>query len=229
MTKAIIHRLKLNLSNAYLIKADSCILVDSGSEKDKKQILKAIQTHGISPEDIKLILHTHIHSDHVGSTHLLKQSLRAPAAYHAADEVLMQQAHNGSLNGIGLRGKFFAKIFSNTSFNAFKSEITVKDNMRLDEFGIPAKIIHTPGHTKGSISIVLDNGEAIIGDLLMGGYMGGNLLPKKPNYQYFAENKQILHQSMRKIAKLGIKRYYVGHGGPIDGIKTNTWINKHAN
>ncbi len=60
--------------------------------------------------------------------------------------------------------------------------------MRLDEFGCDAVILETPGHTAGSISLITAAGDAIIGDVIMGGYLGGVLFPGKPNYHYFAED-----------------------------------------
>jgi glyoxylase-like metal-dependent hydrolase (beta-lactamase superfamily II) len=41
--------------------------------------------------------------------------------------------------------------------------------MDMKAFGVDGKVVCTPGHTAGSISVVLSTGEAIVGDLLMGG------------------------------------------------------------
>ncbi|NIN35076.1 MAG: hypothetical protein GTO60_08310, partial [Gammaproteobacteria bacterium] len=46
------------------------------------------------------------------------------------------------------------------------SDILVDDVFDLSEYGISGKIIHTPGHSQGSISIILDNGETLVGDMV---------------------------------------------------------------
>ncbi len=224
MANVTLHKLNLGLSNAYLIKADGCILVDTGAPKEEKRILEAVAKHGVASKDISLILHTHVHSDHVGSSVALKQTIDAPLAYHPADEALMQQGNNGKLKGIGLRGAFYAKLFSHKPFEAFSADLKLQDGLRLDDYGLPASVLHTPGHTAGSVSLMFDSGDAIVGDVLMGGHMGGNLLPQKPNYQYFAEEKTQLHSSLKKLAAQPIKSYFVGHGGPLEADKVKKWL-----
>ena len=66
------------------------------------------------------------------------------------------------------------RLVINPSFPSFKNDIKIKSDRSdlLRELGIAADIIHTPGHTPGSISIVADDGKAIIGDVLMGGHIG---------------------------------------------------------
>lgn len=224
MARLTLHKLKLGLSNAYLIKADGCILVDTGAPNEEKRILAALKNHGVTNKDISLIVHTHVHSDHVGSTVALKQTINAPLAYHPADEPLMQQGNNGKLNGIGLRGAFYAKLFSHKAFEAFSADLNLQDGLRLDDYGVPATVLHTAGHTAGSISLILDSGDAIVGDVLMGGHMGGNFLAQKPNYQYFAEDKTQLHNSLKKLAAQPIKSYLVGHGGPLEAKKVKNWL-----
>jgi len=228
MARLTLHKLKLGLSNAYLIKAEGCILVDTGAPNEEKRILAALKNHGVSSKDISLILHTHVHSDHVGNTVALKQTIDAPLAYHSADETLMQQSNNGKLKGIGLRGAFYAKLFSHKPFETFSADLNLQDGLRLDDYGLPASVLHTPGHTAGSVSLMLDSGDAIVGDVLMGGHMGGNLLPQKPNYQYFAEDKTQLHSSLKKLAEQPIKSYLVGHGGPLKGETVKNWLESVA-
>ena len=75
--------------------------------------------------------------------------------------------------------------------------------------------IFTPGHTKGSLSLVLGNGEAIVGDVMMGGWMGGALRPQHPNYHYFVDDWDDVHHSIARLLTYAPSRWYVGHGGPL--------------
>lgn len=211
----MIKQIKLKLSNAYLVQEQSTILIDTGAPGDENDIVAALAAAGVALHDLRLILHTHVHSDHVGSTVALRQQASIPLAYHAADEPLMQRGNNGRLHGTSWRGTIMTRFFDNTAFPVFAPDVYIEDGQRLDEFGIAGRILHTPGHTVGSVSLLLDSGEAIIGDVLMGGYLGGSLLPRKPNYHYFAENLTHVHSSLNAILSAAPHTLYVGHGGPL--------------
>lgn len=206
--------IKLKLSNAYLVRGRKPILIDTGASNEAETIIAAIRRHGLQPTDIALILHTHGHSDHAGSTVELKTRIAAPTAIHPADLPLVDRGHHGQLTGIGLRGKMM-KPFINPRFPAFKPDILLETGQRLDQFGIAAQVIHTPGHTAGSISLLFDDGQAIIGDMLMGGYLGGNLQPGKPNTHYFADDLDQNYHSLHQILALSPTKLHVGHGGPL--------------
>ena len=214
----LIRTIKLRLSNAYIVheRPDRPpILVDTGSEGDLSKIEEALADLGYALRDIALILHTHIHSDHVGSTTALLEEADVPVAFHAADQPFVDRGDNGLLTGTTWRGQLMTRFFKVISFDAPAASFYVEDGMRLDEYGVAGQIVHTPGHTAGSISLVLDSGEAIIGDLLMGGFMGGNMMPNRPNLHYFADELSAVRPSVEKLLALPIQTCYVGHGGPL--------------
>ena len=210
-----VHPIKLRLSNAYLLKGKRSVLVDTGSPGEAEKILEALESHGMTLADLALILHTHVHSDHVGGTADLLKLHNFPVAYHRGDEGLMRLSNNGRLTGVGLRGKVMARVFSGGVFERFEPTFYLEDSMRLDDYGVAATVIHTPGHTSGSVSILLDSGEAIVGDLWMGGFLGGAFLPRRPNPHYFAEDEEELRRSMSKVLEHKPTTLYVGHGGPL--------------
>ena len=59
------------------------------------------------------------------------------------------------------------------------------------------------------------NGEALVGDLVMGGPLGGSLFGRRPRYHYFIEDVDELHASIRRVLDLRLLRWHVGHGGPL--------------
>lgn len=69
------------------------------------------------------------------------------------------------------------KPFMSKPFAPFKADFLIDKNFNLKEFGVNGQVYATPRHTNGSISITFDNKKAIIGDLLMGGYLGRKFLP----------------------------------------------------
>jgi hydroxyacylglutathione hydrolase len=208
-------QIKLRLSNAYLVQSDQAILVDSGAPGEADKILQAVRAAGVAPESLTLLVHTHVHGDHVGSTAVLQQKLGIPTAYHPADQRLMDQGHNGRLPGIGLRGQVMSRFLSGSGFPQFDPDVALAEGVSLRPYGIDGVIWHTPGHTAGSVSLLLADGQAIIGDVLMGGYMGGNLRPARPNWHYFAESLPQVRQSLGRILAAKPHTLYVGHGGPL--------------
>jgi glyoxylase-like metal-dependent hydrolase (beta-lactamase superfamily II) len=207
-------RIKLSLSNAYLIKDKKSVLVDTGSPKEADKILNAVQKAGVNPKDISLILHTHGHFDHAGSSAELKRRLGVPLAVHVNDVFMLKQGVNGVIKPRNFEAKIIVALIPN-SFEPSEPDIIIEKEMSLNDYGVDARVIFTPGHTKGSISVLCGNGEAIIGDLLMGGWAGGAIYGSRPNYHYYIDDLSDLHTSMKKILSFKPAKLYVGHGGPL--------------
>lgn len=213
MTQVV--QIKLKVSNAYLLIGKRPILIDTGSPHEQDKIIQVMRGYDIRPEDLSLVVHTHVHSDHVGSTAALKELSKAPIAYHLADQPLMEQGHNGALRGTSIHGFVLAYFFQNQPFESVVADVALSDGLSLLPFGIHGRVVHTPGHTAGSVSILLDSGDAIIGDMLMGGFLGGELMSERPRWHYFAENLNTVKNSLAKIMAFSPQRLFVGHGGPL--------------
>jgi glyoxylase-like metal-dependent hydrolase (beta-lactamase superfamily II) len=82
--------------------------------------------------------------------------------------------------------------------------------------------METPGHTAGSISLILPNGEAVVGDLLMGGFLGGLVRRGVPNVAYFQDDEREAQRSLRAVLATGARKLYVGHGGPLSAERIVT-------
>ena len=90
-----------------------------------------------------------------------------------------------------------------------------EDEWRLDKHSVAGQVILTPGHTPGSISVLLDSDEAIVGDLVMGQLMG---LIRKPGPPFVAWDLERNQESVRRLAALSPRIVYVGHGGPFEDL-----------
>jgi glyoxylase-like metal-dependent hydrolase (beta-lactamase superfamily II) len=95
---------------------------------------------------------------------------------------------------------------------SFEPDILIEGEMDLKKFGVDGKIIHTPGHTPGSASVILPGGEVIIGDLIM----RGMLRWWQPNYPLFADNMAQLDESIQLILRSKPTKIFSGHGGPFN-------------
>ena len=224
----VVHPLRLRFSNAYLLTGGHRpVLIDTGSPGDGPALAAGCAAAGVDPGDLALILHTHVHSDHGGNTADWARRARCPVSHHEGDRALATQGHNGPLRGVGLRGRLMSPFFAHATFPAFAADLPVTDGQRLDAFGVAATVLHTPGHTGGSITIVLDAGDAIVGDLLMGGYLGGKVRAGKPNFHYFAEDAATARRSLDRVLAVTRGRLHVGHGGPLAHADVVRWRNAH--
>jgi glyoxylase-like metal-dependent hydrolase (beta-lactamase superfamily II) len=90
-------------------------------------------------------------------------------------------------------------------------DVVLGDEERsLDRYGIPGKVIHTPGHSSGSVSIVLEKGEVFVGDLAMNKFP----LRLSPGLPIFAEDLARLKASWQLLLDHGAKTVYPAHGEP---------------
>lgn len=205
----------LRMCNAYLVQGDGSILIDTGRHQDASAIRTALEKHGVGPGDLTLILQTHGHWDHCGSTRELKGWTAAPVAIHRNDADNLRRGDNGCLKPIGLSGRLLLP-FLDRRYPGVEPDIMLEGETSLEGFGVSARVVPTPGHTSGSISVVNEAGDAIVGDLVMGGYLGGHVLTGCPTYHYFAENLAELRASLRGLVERGVRRIFSGHGGPLD-------------
>ncbi len=216
-------------TNVFLIQGDGgSILVDTGNPGRADLILARLAERGVAPSDIRLILLTHGHIDHFGSAAALRERTGAPIAIHALDaEAVRQGIHlPGSLNpthwlvALGMR---IPGVAGPDRAPAFEPDIVFEDEWRLDKYtsaplsasSVAGRVILTPGHTPGSISVLLDSGEAIVGDLVMGQLMG---LIRKPGPPIVAWDLERNQESVRRLAALSPRVVYVGHGGPFENL-----------
>jgi glyoxylase-like metal-dependent hydrolase (beta-lactamase superfamily II) len=208
-------KINLTIANAYLVKGERPILIDTGGSGKANNIVKALATHGVRVEDLALILHTHGHGDHVGSTAALKRLHPIPAAMHPADVEMAKSGHNKPFHTSRLTARLIAP-FVDRPFEGITPEVMLDSQFDLTSYGVPGEVIHTPGHTPGSVSIIFNDGQAIVGDVMMGGHLGGAFLPHLPRVHYYYDDIAALERSRRWLLERGVTRFYVGHGGPLE-------------
>ncbi len=219
-------QLKLSFSNAYLVKGRKTILVDTGSPREGVKILRGLAKLGIKPKDFALILHTHAHFDHAGSTLELKRWIDVPIAVHEGDARMLASGRMNPLTATGLEGSLLKPFLGGITFPGVKADIIIQKEISLKDFGVDGKIIFTPGHTAGSISVLLNDGQAIVGDLMRGGDLGGALFPSRPRTHYFADDIEQMRASIKKLMAFKPKKLYAGHGGPLEAEAVRAYFQK---
>lgn len=209
-----IERIKCGNGNCYIVSnRDNAVLVDTHQKKYREKILNACK-----PYNIKLIVLTHGHFDHVQNAAFLSKKLNAPIAMHKADFGLIPDNMKQTLNAHTLLGKviLFASIkgFNSKTLPLFTPTFFLKEGDKLDKYGISAKIIELPGHTNGSIGIDIEGKDLIVGDALMNMFY--------PTVSMLYHSKTAMQKSAKRISRLGDRTIYFGHGKP---VKNKKWIN----
>lgn len=209
--------IRLPLANAYLVIDEGAILVDAGYAGDEERIVRALTAEGLGPRDLRLILLTHGHGDHIGAAAAMGRLSGAPVAIHAADEAMATTGRNGPLTPTRPTAALMAALFGKLMrpVPPCPPDLLVGEGEDLAPYGVRGRLLHTPGHTDGSLSLLLAGGAALVGDLLMGGHLGGALAPGRPRYHYFAASREQVGASLGRVLSLGPRQLYVGHGGPL--------------
>jgi glyoxylase-like metal-dependent hydrolase (beta-lactamase superfamily II) len=215
----MLHTLRLTIPNVYLLTGERAVLIDAGAPTDVPRILAFLEEHGISAGQLALILPTHGHWDHAGGARALRDATKAPIAIHRGDLELVRGGNNGRPKPTCSMG-YLIRAFVNRGFPPFEPDIVIDDELDLQPFGVDARVLLTPGHTAGSISVLTGEGDAIVGDLLMGGWLGGRLFPRRPGMHYFAENVEQLKASLRYVLGLKPRTIQPGHGLPLDPVQS---------
>jgi len=213
--KTKIHRLALGACNCYLIKEEGTILVDAGTPNQGKKFLKELKTLSINPRDISLILLTHGHWDHIGSTNELKRATGCKVAINQHEKDWVEQPLKPLPPGTCLWGKVFGAIMKMfmplVNFPGTPVDLVLEDKeFPLESYGIHGRVLYTPGHSSGSMSSLLDTGDAFVGDLAMCGFpkLFGCGMP------IFAEDIGAVKESWRLLLDEGAKWIHPAHGKP---------------
>ncbi|MDF2821282.1 MAG: fold metallo-hydrolase [Clostridiales bacterium] len=206
-----VERIKCGNGNCYLIQEkESAILVDTSRTQYRDNILKICKK-----SNVKLIILTHGHMDHIQNALYLSQELKVPIAMHKADYELTKNNMIEPLVAHKLLGKLILalsiKSFHNDIIEPFEPEIFLQEGDSLQAFGINATVVELPGHTKGSIGLNVWDSDLFVGDALMNMFY--------PTKSMLYGERSRMDESANKISSLGKKTIHFGHGKPVSNRK----------
>jgi hydroxyacylglutathione hydrolase len=215
--------LKLGITSSYLIRgSNGIILVDAGTPNKIRSFKRKLARLYIHPEDIKLIVLTHSHFDHAGSAKDIQDLTGARVVMHEIEKAYFDEDRFAMPKGVNSMGKISLPVlfplFKKIRFNKPVVDVIIKTSeFSLKEFGFEGKIYHTPGHTPGSISLLLNSGEAFVG------CQAHNGLPFriKPGFPIYAMDIEKVKESWKLLIERGAKVIFPGHGKsfPVEVIK----------
>jgi len=216
-------RLNLGITKTYLIKCEGgYLLVDTGYPKDYGKFVKKLNQKRVKIEEIKYLLLTHYHDDHSGFACKMKAEQGIPLILQKKSVPLLAKGNSGDEVGgtyvtRRLRALFrifelFHREFTFSPVISDQNDIIVDgdDEKVLRSIGVDGKILYTPGHTEDSMTVLLDNGKAFVGDAVMN-FLKFTGTGYRPIY-YTDEEK--MYESVARIVRSGAKTIIPAHGNP---------------
>lgn len=197
------------MANCFILgceKTKESVVIDPGDDTDK--ILLSLAESGLT---LKHIINTHGHFDHVGGNKRLKEATGAPILIHSLDKHML-----GSLSSM-------ATAWGLSADDSPDPDRTVEDQDTIVFGEITLTVLHTPGHSPGSISLYT-NGHVFAGDALFDGSIGrtdfpggdyGTLIKSIRNKLFVLDDDVIVHTGHGPDTTIGKeKRYnpFIGNG-----------------
>jgi glyoxylase-like metal-dependent hydrolase (beta-lactamase superfamily II) len=197
--------------NVLVIAEAEVTIIDTGFRASAPKIIDFVRSLGRSPAEISLIIITHNHFDHVGGLSELKKLTRASVAAHKADIY--------DVNGRLPYPQFVQKTLHVRPFSALRPflgigprdvDIRLNEGEMLPPLG-GLKVIHTPGHTPGSICLLSPQHKLlIVGDVLL---RHGTTI-RFPHKSASTDLPQAI-ESAKGLAELDFDIICFGHGRPL--------------
>ncbi len=180
-------RATLGSVSAYVLaRGTEAAIVDTGNPGSADDIGETLATLGLAYGDVRHVLLTHWHNDHIGSTTQVLE--RAAGAVAHAGELDLDEIGGGTIDADDIRP------------------------LRGGEEVFGLEVLHTPGHTEGHIAVIdHEAGLLVAGDALTADENG--VAGPSPR---FTADLDTAHESVRRLAELSFNTLLVGHGDPVE-------------
>lgn len=205
----ILTRLLGGRSNVFLLRGGKVnVLIDTGTKPQWKKLVRRLASLHIRQLDYLILTHTH--NDHAANAYRIKKNYNASVIVHKAESHHLTEGKPVIPKGTNIYSRTLVNLFDKVATSLFRydpcpADIIIEDSMDLKVFGYNGSIIHTPGHSSGSISLIIDDEIALLGDVMIG---------RGIHYTYppFADDPLTLIRSWKKLLDTNCSLFIPSHG-----------------
>jgi len=186
------------------------VLIDNGQSNRLKALKKNLPSLGVTAENLNLMILTHTHFDHAENSAEMVREYRPVLLVHEDEAEYLATGNSPLPDGTSWFSRLLIdsigrKLHHRFIYAPVKAEVTVNNKYNLTGYGINGYILPTPGHTSGSISVIVDNEIAIVGDAMFGIFPGKIFPP-------FANDVPAMIQSWKTLLDTGCRLFLPAHG-----------------
>jgi hydroxyacylglutathione hydrolase len=187
------------------------ILIDTGRKVNRDKLISNLRSIRVRAIDYLVLTHTHF--DHVESAEFFKRNYNSKVIVQNEEAAFLSRGKSPLSKGSILPSKILFSLFAEkvqpkVVYMPCDADIIIKDRWPLFGIGFEAELIHTPGHSIGSMSITIDNEIAIVGDTMFG-FFPNSIFPP------FADDPKALINSWGRLLDSNCKLFLPMHGWPL--------------
>jgi hydroxyacylglutathione hydrolase len=159
-------------SNVFLItNGEKNILIDTSAKNMWTRLERKLADLHINHIDYLIL--THSHFDHAANAKKIKEKYNALVIVHKTEASYLKSGQNIIPNGTNLFTRIIVRLFAKKvlgkrNYESCQPDILIDSSFDLMELGFNGCVIHTPGHTVGSLSVIVNDEVALVGDLMFG-------------------------------------------------------------
>jgi hydroxyacylglutathione hydrolase len=207
-----IYRILHGRCNCFLISYhNKHLLVDTGRENKWEKLSRELDKLGVNSSSLNGLILTHSHFDHAENAANIKKKFSTRIIIHKREADYLRSGENPVIHGTTFYTRFITERLSQKllaryfRYTPVDCDTMIEDIYDLKNLGFNGYLIQTPGHSPGSISVIMENEIAIVGDAMFGVFRGSVFPP-------FAADAGLMVRSWERLLNTDCSIYLPAHG-----------------
>jgi len=218
-----VHRILGSRCNVYLAKTGNhALLFDSSMKVEATRLARRIRNLGVTKLDAMIFSHTHF--DHVGNAAFVRKEFHVQVFVQQEESAYLERGRTPLPAGTTWATAWLMRMQHKRGIPTFPYEpcivdCTVSDRLDLSELGFNATLLATPGHSAGSMCLIIEDEIALVGDTMFG-QLPGIIFPP------FADSPEQIIKSWEKLLETSCKIFLPAHGRPVTRGLLEKWYKR---